>query len=290
MEAAKIIKSIEKEDYRVLRAIERGMRRSDTVKIKDICFYSGLKMEEVHFRLNKVHRSDLIMRDSVGEISYKLNSKGYDLLALHSLVGNGTISQLGMEIGKGKESDVYKCLNDDSEVLTLKIFRIGRTSFRKIKQLRSFIGERRHFSWLYVNHLAAKREFQALEKIAPLNLNIPKPIGLNRHMIVMEYVEGKELNFLIDIEDPEFIFNDIMEQVKIIYNQAGIIHGDLGEFNVLINEDGDILIIDWPQWIPKSHPNKLSILKRDIENICVFFQKRFNIESDSEEILKNITS
>lgn len=281
---------MEKEDFRVLRAIERGMRRAASVKMSDICFFSKLKMEEVLFRLNKVHKNNLIIRDSKGEISYKLNSIGYDMLALHILVGQGIISQLGVEIGKGKEADVYKCINDDNEEMTMKIFRIGRTSFRKVKQLRIFVGERRHFSWLYINRLAAMREYEALSKIAPLGLNIPKPIGINRHILIMEFIEGTELNNLIDIEDPVFIFEDIINQISIIYKNVGIIHGDLGEFNVLINSEGDILIIDWPQWVPKSHPNGLSILKRDIENICLFFKKRFNVESNAEEILKSIIS
>lgn len=290
MEVAKIIKSMEKEDFRVLRAIERGMRRAATVKMSDICFFSKLKMEEVLFRLNKVHKNNLIIRDSTGVTSYKLNSIGYDMLAFHILVGQGIISQLGVEIGKGKEADVYKCINDDNEEMTMKIFRIGRTSFRKVKQLRIFVGERRHFSWLYINRLAAMREYEALSKIAPLGLNIPKPIGINRHIIIMEFIEGTELNNLIDIEDPVFIFEDIINQISIIYKNTGIIHGDLGEFNILINSEGDILIIDWPQWIPKSHPNGLSILKRDIENICLFFKKRFKVESNTEEILESIIS
>ncbi len=290
MEVAKIIKSMEKEDFRVLRAIERGMRRAATIKMSNICFFSKLKMEEVLFRLNKIHKNNLIIRDSTGETSYKLNSIGYDMLAFHILVGQGIISQLGVEIGKGKEADVYKCINDDNEEMTMKIFRIGRTSFRKVKQLRIFVGERRHFSWLYINRLAAMREYEALSKIAPLGLNIPKPIGINRHIIIMEFIEGTELNNLIDIEDPVFIFEDIINQISIIYKNVGIIHGDLGEFNVLINSDGDILIIDWPQWVPKSHPNGLSILKRDIENICLFFKKRFSVESNAEEILKSIIS
>ncbi|GAI94313.1 unnamed protein product, partial [marine sediment metagenome] len=54
------------------------------------------------------------------------------------------------------------------------------------------------------------REYEALSKIAPLGLNIPKPIGINRHIIIMEFIEGTELNNLIDIEDPVFIFEDII--------------------------------------------------------------------------------
>ena len=160
---------MEKEDLRILMAIERGMRRSEYVTIKNIKFYSRYKMEETLFRLNKVHKLDLITRDSSkSEIGYTLNSKAYDLLALHTLVERNVISQLGPLIGKGKESDVYSCLDDDENIYAAKFFRMGRTSFRGIKKYRDLLGDRGHISWLYVNRLAAKREFEALEKIYKL--------------------------------------------------------------------------------------------------------------------------
>ncbi|MFX1392622.1 MAG: RIO1 family regulatory kinase/ATPase [Promethearchaeota archaeon] len=286
MEAAKLLKKLDKEDLRILMAIEIGMKRSEFVTVNNIKFYSRYPMEETLFRLKKVHKNDLIIRNaSEHEISYTLNSIGYDLLALHTLVEKNIISQLGPIIGKGKESDVYSCMDDNENIYALKIYRMGRTSFKNIKKLRSLIGDRSHFSWLYVNRLAAKKEYKALEKIYNLNLNTPKPIGYNRHIIVMEYLRGKELVYYKSIDKPEYIFNKIIDQMRIIFQEANIVHGDLGEFNIVVDEEGNILIIDWLQWVPSDHPNANRLLKRDIENLCKYFEKKFKIKSNIKKIL-----
>lgn len=288
MHVAKFLTKLDKEDLRILAAIEIGMKRSEYVTINNIKFYARYKMEETLFRLKKVHKLDLIIRDaSKHEIAYTLNSKAYDLLALHTLVEKNIISQLGPLIGKGKESDVYSCMDDDKNIYAAKFYRMGRTSFKKIKQLRDIVGERGHLSWLYVNRLAAKREFEALEKIYVLKLNTPKPIGYNRHVIVMSYLRGKELVYYKSIRNPQKIFNRIIKQMKKIFQKVGMIHGDLGEFNIVLDEKGNILIIDWLQWVSRSHPNSFSLLERDIVNICNYFRKKYNIESNVEEILRD---
>lgn len=286
MEAANILTTLEKEDFRILTAIEIGMKRSEYVTLSNIKFYSRYKMEETLFRLNKVHKLDLLIRDSSKyEIGYTLNSKAYDLLALHTLVKRNVISQLGPLIGKGKESDVYSCIDDNGKIYALKFYRMGRTSFRNIKRYRDLIGDRGHLSWLYVNRLAATREFEALTKIYKLKLNTPKPIANNRHVIVMSYLRGKEIVYFKQIKDPLKIFKRIIKQIKIIYQEANMIHGDLGEFNIVLSEEGKILIIDWLQWVPTDHPNASSLLERDIYNISTFFEKKFNIESNVEDII-----
>ncbi|MFX1568067.1 MAG: RIO1 family regulatory kinase/ATPase [Promethearchaeota archaeon] len=288
VEAANLLKNLEKEDFRILMAIEIGMKRSEFVTVNNIKFYSRYKIEETLFRLKKVHKLDLIIRDaSKHEIAYTLNSKAYDLLALHTLVEKNIISQLGPLIGKGKESDVYSCMDDNENIYAAKFYRMGRTSFKSIKQLRDIIGERSHLSWLYVNRLAAKKEYEALEKIYELKLNTPKPIGYNRHIIIMSYLRGKELIYYKSIKKPLKIFNSIIKQYKLIYKKAKMIHGDLGEFNIVLDEKGNILIIDWLQWVPIDHPNANSLLERDIENVCNYFQKKFNIESHINHIISS---
>ena len=288
MHVANLLTKLEKEDLRILMAIEIGMKRSEYVTVNNIKFYSRYKMEETLFRLKKVHKLDLIIRDaSKHEIAYTLNSKAYDLLALHALVEKNLISQLGPLIGKGKESDVYSCMDDNENIFAAKFYRMGRTSFKSIKQLRDIIGERGHLSWLYVNRLAAKKEYEALEKIYPLRLNTPKPIGYNRHIIIMSYLRGKELIYYKYIRKPLKIFNRIIKQYRLIYKKAHMIHGDLGEFNIVLDEKGDILLIDWVQWVPADHPNANSLLERDIENICNYFRKKYEIESSVSEILNS---
>lgn len=286
-EAAKILPTLEKEDLRILMAIEIGMKRSEYVKLNDIKFYARYPMEETLFRLKRVHKNELIVRETSFDVGYTLNSIGYDVLALHSLVEKNTISQLGPLLGQGKESDVYSCMDDNENIYALKIYRIGRTSFKNIKRFRSFVGERSHLSWLYVNRLAAKKEFNALKRIYKLKLNTPKPIAFNRHAIVMSYLRGKELVHFLSIKNPEKIFNKIIKQMKVIFQKGNMIHGDLGEFNIILDETGNILIIDWLQWVPSNHPNARSLLERDINNICNYFFKKYNIESNPEEIIKN---
>jgi RIO kinase 2 len=291
VEVANLITSLEKEDFRILMAIEIGMKRSEYVTITNIRFYARYKIEETMFRLNKVHKLDLIIRDaSKYEIAYTLNSKAYDLLALHSLVEKNIISQLGPLIGKGKESDVYSSMDDDGNIYALKIYRMGRASFRSIKKYRDLVGERTHLSWLYINRLAAKKEFEALEKIAVLKLNTPKPIAYNRHIIVISYLRGKELVYFKSIKNPAKIFNRIIKQMKIIFQKTHMIHGDLGEFNIVLDEKGNILIIDWLQWISQDHPNARTTLERDITNVCNYFSKKFNVESNINAIINDFYS
>lgn len=285
-EAAQLLTALEKEDLRILMAIEIGMKRSEYVTVDNIRFYSRYKIEETLFRLKKVHKYNLTIRDSSSyKIGYTLNSIGYDVLALHALVEKKVIGQLGPIIGKGKESDVYGCMDDAENILALKIFRMGRTSFKSIKQLRDLIGKRGHSSWLYINRLAARREFEALTEIFKLKLDTPKPIAYNRHMIVMSYLKGKELVYYKDLNKPEKIFNNIIKQIKIIYQEAKIVHGDLGEFNIVLDEKENILIIDWLQWVSSDHPNARSLIERDIFNLSNYFNKKFNIQSNFQDIM-----
>ncbi len=288
MEVANLLTQLDKEDLRILMAIEIGMKRSEYVTVNNIKFYSRYKMEETLFRLKKVHKYDLVIRDaSQHEIAYTLNSKAYDLLAMHALVEKKVISQLGPLVGQGKESDVYSCMDDNNNIYVAKFYRMGRTSFKNIKRYRDLIGDRTHLSWLYINRLAAKKEYEALEKIYKLKLSTPKPVDYNRHIIIMSYLRGKELVYFKSIKKPLKIFNRIIKQYKTIYKKANLIHGDLGEFNIVLDDKGAILIIDWLQWVPSDHPNANLLLERDISNICTYFQKKFNIESKIEDIIQS---
>ena len=287
-EAAKHLLNIEKEELRILMAIEIGMKRSEYVTVSNIKFYSRYPLEETRYRLKKVHKAGMVMRNASSyEMGYTLNSVGYDVLALHTLVERGKISQLGPLIGKGKESDVYSCMDDNRNIYALKIYRMGRTSFKSIKKTRNIIKNRKHFSWLYINRLAARREFEALKKIYELKLNTPKPITFNRHVVLMSYLRGKELAYCTSIPNPRKIFKSIIKQIRIIFEKAGIIHGDLGEFNIVIDENENILIIDWIQWVSINHPNAKKILERDITNLCDYFRKKYKISINKTEILKD---
>ena len=276
--AANFVREIEEDDLLVLRSIEWAMRRFQFVPVEQVKFYARMDKSKTQYRLDKLHKSGILQRNSqLGYVGYQLISESYDILALHSLVTKDIIVSIGDPIGRGKESDVFFAKTPQGENVAVKIHRIGQTSFRQVRRLRNYIKNRRHISWLYVSRLSAEREFLALERIENLEINSPKPIGQNRHMVVMSLIDGMELSNHPPVENPQKILNDILHQVDILFMQGKLIHCDLCEYNILVTPTEDIRIIDFPQWESTDHPNALSYMARDLENIDNFFQKTYNI-------------
>ena len=84
--------------------------------------------------------------------------------------------------------------------------------------------------------------------------------------------------------DPEAVLDKIIKDIKLTY-KSGIIHGDLSEFNILIQENEDPIIIDWPQSISIEHPNSAIVIERDIKNILSFFKRKYKIEKELSKVL-----
>ena len=55
------------------------------------------------------------------------------------------------------------------------------------------------------------------------------------------------------------------------------------EFNIILKPDGHILIIDWPQYVKRDHPNADQLLKRDIGNVVRFFQRKHGLKVNPKE-------
>jgi len=106
---------------------------------------------------------------------YRLSYSGHDYLALKAFSKKGVIYAVGPQVGTGKESDVFTCTGDDEsgKKLILKIHRygslegdlcidcarLGRISFRTVKQNRDYLRGRKSASWMYLSRLAAQKEF-----------------------------------------------------------------------------------------------------------------------------------
>ena len=80
-------------------------------------------------------RYKLINHDRKKYDGYKLNYAGYDYLAIRTFLARGHISAVGMQIGVGKESDIFVVTNESGEQFALKLHRLGRVSFRHIKEV-----------------------------------------------------------------------------------------------------------------------------------------------------------
>ena len=286
----KVFKELNKKDFRILTGIEIEMKNWEWVPVPELQKYTELPTEKLAFRLERLRRKKMVVGTLDPYEGYKIYFEAYDALALNTYVQRKTFSAVGSEIGVGKESVVIEVLKEpeiaiaDPEVLILKLHREGRTSFKQVKRTREHLVGKEHFSWIYAARLAANREFTIMKKLYP-DISIPKPIDQNRHTIVMEVAKGSELS-KTKVLDPEWYLDEILKQIRLVYGK-GIIHNDLSEYNIFVSDEG-VQLIDWPQYITKDHPHAEELLKRDIENVLNHFSKKYMIQRNADEILKDI--
>jgi RIO kinase 2 len=124
-----------KEDFRVLTAVEMGMRNHAVVPTELIATIAGLRGGGINKVLGNLLRMRLIYHDAKQYDGYHLTYGGYDYLALRTLFQRGVITGVGRQIGVGKESDIYVVTNAAGDVMALKLHRLGRTSFRAIREV-----------------------------------------------------------------------------------------------------------------------------------------------------------
>ncbi|MEM1537346.1 MAG: RIO1 family regulatory kinase/ATPase [Candidatus Nezhaarchaeales archaeon] len=289
-EAAKVLRNLKAVDFRVLRAIERGMRTYEYVPVERLQSLTKLQPEALARHLSFLNKLGLIRTRRLEYVGYTLKTVGYDALALYTLTNKGVIEALGPKLGIGKEADIYEALTPAEERVAVKFHRLGRLSFRQTRRLRSYIGDRGRPSWLYESTIAAKREFQALHLLRSKNAPVPRPIIHNRHVVVMSLIEGDPLYVCDVLPDPVKLLKEILEGIRIAYSNAGIVHADLSEYNIVVTPDIHPLIIDWPQWVPAGHPEAKNYLKRDVKNILTYFKKRLKVDLSLNEALKTITA
>jgi len=281
------LKQLEPRDFRVLSAVERGMSKFEYVPVEEVARLSGLEADEVLAIARKLNSLGLLQRRVGSYTGYILTSRGYDCLALNTLVKRGVLKSIAASpIGRGKESDVYQGETPAGKLVAVKFHRVGRTSFRQTRRYRSYVGERHHISWLYQSRLAARNEFEALRILYAARVSVPEPVDWNRHVVVSGYVEGVELSEAPPLPDPSSFLEELLVEVGKAY-AAGVVHADLSEFNVLVAQSRPV-IFDWPQWVSSSHPSSLFYVKRDVENLLKFFRRKYGVVYDVEEAIRRV--
>jgi len=281
--AAERIRTLNKYEKSILITLERGMKRYAWVPLDQIKVATGLSESEITYRLSRLIAWGMVRFNPVPYDGYALVFGGYDTLALSALARNGTISALGSRIGEGKESVVYEALGLGPVVI--KFHRVGQRSFSSARLNREYMPEEGHCSWLIASRRSAEREYLALTSLHP-KVSVPLPIAQNRHTVVMALINGPNLNHC-RLEEPELTLDEILANAGHAYHE-GIIHADLSEYNILM-EEGRCVIIDWPQWIETSHPNALTILERDIDNILTFFKRKYQVKYDRGDAMRCVT-
>jgi RIO kinase 2 len=278
--AVQVFRQLESEDFRILNIIEAAMSKCEFVPVEQIQKYAKVPMDRVEFILSKLNKLGLTRKTRSSYIGHTLNYIGYDCLAINSLVKADVISSFGQTIGVGKEAEVYNALTPEGKTVAVKFHRLGKISFRQTRRKRGYT--RDHSTWLFQSHLAAEREFQALQLVYKAGVSVPEPISHNRHVIAMGIIEGGELSKWRKIIRPERVLKEILRNVRKAYLKAHVIHGDLSDYNIVLKPDMHVLIIDWPQYVTSDHPNASEILLRDVQNILTFFNRRFDVKVESQ--------
>lgn len=285
--AAKVLRKLENEDLRTLLVIEAAMSKHEFVPKELVAKYAKFSLQQADFRLSRLNKSGLIYQTRGPYVGYKMNYAGYDCLALNALVKAGVLEAFGKPLGVGKEADVYDALNPKGETIAVKFHRLGRISFRQTIRKRGYTTE--HVSWLLQSRLAAEKEFQALKLVFPQRIAVPKPISQNRHVIAMGMIEGAELAKWKEIPKPKKILKEILRNVRKAYLKVGVVHADLSEYNIILKPDMHILIIDWPQYVTKEHPNAQRLLTRDVKNILQYFKRKCKLQIKLKDALAYVT-
>jgi RIO kinase 2 len=272
-------------DFRILRGVELNMRHHRWVPLEDIARFARTDLETASFRLGKLDDLSLVRRRSdIGYIGYQLTIHGYDVLAMRALARKGVVEAISTtQVGVGKDADVYVGITPTGEKVAVKFNRVGgRTASRRATYHSHVFANKHHTSWLYVSRLIAKKEYDALVLLSPI-ARVPKPIAWNRHVLVMEFVEGTALaEVSLTREEAENVLDRILEEyLKIV--EFGIVHSDLSEFNVVLTGD-EVLIIDWAQHLTTAHPESYELLKRDLTVMLNAFRRRWGVKRDFDEV------
>nr|SVE76940.1 EOG090X04DJ [Daphnia lumholtzi]SVE77537.1 EOG090X04DJ [Daphnia lumholtzi]SVE78165.1 EOG090X04DJ [Daphnia lumholtzi] len=276
-----LLRYLNTEDYRVLTAVEMGMKNHELVNMKLIATIAQLAGGGAHKILMRLSKERLVAYERGKHYDgYRLTNLGYDFLALKTFVKKNVLHSFGNQIGVGKEADVYVVGNEEQKQLCLKIHRLGRTSFRKIKEKRDYHQHRNNASWIYLSRLSATREFAYMKALYERDFPVPQPIDFNRHCVLMELVNGYPLCQLRELKDPGALFEELMNLLLKLANH-GVIHSDFNEFNIMIDDNEKPILIDFPQMVSTSHVDAEQFFDRDVKCLKDFFKRRFNFESEA---------
>jgi RIO kinase 2 len=270
------------EEWQALRALERCTLGKATTSAESLAKVSGQPIDRIDFGLDELNKRKLV---SAGR-THEIYAPAIDLLALKFYVDKDYAHALGKLIAKGKESDVYEVLSGKGELFALKLFRLGRTSFRDVTRKRRASPNQLN-TWLDVNYEAARREYNALVRLTEVTKNVPSPVATNRHTVLLKELPGVRLTNRPELLDPKKLFKTIIQTVREIYVRTGMINGDLSEYNIL--SDGEsVWLIDWPQWVGKDHPNAGELMRHDLGAVARFFARSYGITAELDALVRYV--
>lgn len=276
---------LSKDDYRVLQAVEMGMRNHELVPVHLITNIARLRHGGSYKILSTLLRHKLVAHANNQYDGYRLSYLGFDILALRTLLVRGVITNVGSQIGIGKESDIFEALDAEGNEVVIKIHRLGRTSFRAVRRHRDYMAGKHKASWLYMSRLAAIKEFAFMKALYAHGFPTPTPIDQNRHVVVMSRIRGFPMAQIKsgNMQGADIYFQRCMA-ILVRLAEHGLVHCDYNEFNLMIGDDGTVTLIDFPQMVSVSHPNSEELFNRDVNGLMKFFRMKMRFDAPDSAI------
>lgn len=207
---------------------------------------------------------------------------------LEPLIEDGLIDGVIRQLMSGKEAMVFVVQCGD-EVRCAKVYKeankrsfrqaVDYTENRKTKNSRQAraMAKGTRYGRKAQEEAWQNAEVDALYRLAGAGVRVPKPYNFHEGVLLMELVTDAHGDAAPRLNDVEFTAEQalthhhalMMEVVRMLC--AGIIHGDLSEYNILIGVDGPV-IIDLPQAVDAAGNNHASsMLERDVGNLTSYF-------------------
>lgn len=204
------------------------------------------------------------------------------------LIEDGLVDEVLYPLMSGKEASVY-VVRAGREILCAKVYKdADKRSFKQAVQYREgrkgrnsrrqrAIEKGSKFGRAQQEEEWHNAEVDALYKLSSAGVRVPKPQGCFDGVLLMELItdkNGEAAPRLNDVTVPEKLAMEdhasMMDYVKLMLC-AGLVHGDLSEFNVLVDEEGPV-IIDLPQAVDAAGNNHArTMLERDIKNMTEYY-------------------
>ena len=223
---------------------------------------------------------------------------------LEPLVKDGLIDEVLRQLMSGKEATVYVVRCGDN-VRCAKVYKeADKRSFRQAvayqegRKVRNSRQARAMASGSKYGRKEQEEAWQSAEvaalfRLANAGVRVPKPHDFLDGVLLMELVTGEDGNAAPRLNDVELDAEQAREYHAFLIRQivlmlcSGLVHGDLSEFNVLLGEDGPV-IIDLPQAVDAAANNHaFSMLERDVSNMAAYFG-RFAPELRSTQYAKEM--
>lgn len=204
------------------------------------------------------------------------------------LVDDGLVDEIITQLMSGKEAQVY-VVRCGAELRCAKVYKeANQRSFRqavqyqegrKVKNTRRAraMGKRSGYGQKESEEAWLNAEVDALYRLASAGVRVPTPLGFVEGVLLMELVTDADGNVAPRLNDVclssalavEYHRRIIAEIVRMLC--AGLVHGDLSPFNVLVDQHGPV-IIDLPQAVNAAGNNCAGMmLERDVDNMTLYF-------------------